>query len=122
HACFRVAQPGSDPLWRDRIEPVQVLPRQVDLDCRDVLREALEAARAGDWNDVPPPGEHPGQCELGRRAPPLLLRHLTNRIDQLEVLFEVLALEAREAAPRVVRGQVVDAADRAGQETAPQRA
>ena len=53
---------------------------------------------------------------------PLSVGDRLDRVDEAQVLLEVLALEARRVAPVVVRRQIVDALDLAGEKAAPERA
>ena len=59
----------------------------------------------------------PRQRQLPGRAP-LLLRNCRKLIDQLQVLLEILALEARRHASEVVLLEIIRAADLAGDEAA----
>src|SRR5215213_12015634 len=60
----------------------------------------------------------PGQAGWRLR---LFVRYLFNAIDQLQVLVEVLALEARRGAPEVAFRQVLESLNLPGQKAAPQR-
>jgi hypothetical protein len=62
--------------------------------CGDVLFEVLAAFGARDGNDVVALGKEPRQRELAARHV-LLGGDLVHALHQLEVLIEVLALEAR---------------------------
>src|SRR5690606_24601114 len=83
--------------------------------------EPAAALGAGDRHDVVALRVHPGERQLaGRHA--LLARDLLDLGDQLQVAREVLALEARREAPVVVGREVLEAAELAGEEAAPERA
>src|SRR5206468_3467575 len=72
-------------------------------------------------HDVVAAGERPGQRELAGRTL-LLARDRLDPLDQLQVLREVLALEARREAPVVVGGEILEALQLAGEEAAAERA
>jgi hypothetical protein len=59
---------------------------------------------------------------IRRRGAALLRGDVLDPADQIEVLLEVLALEAWRVPAVVVRGQVLEALEAAGQEPAPERA
>ena len=64
--------------------------------------------------------EHPRQREL-RRRDALRVRQLLDALHEVEVLLEVLSLEARRVAAVVVRLEVVDAAEASRQKAAAER-
>src|SRR5687767_9075985 len=66
-------------------------------------------------------GEHPGQRQLCGRAI-VLLRDLLYLRHELEILFEILRLEARVASPEIVLGEIFNALDLAGQKSSTERA
>jgi hypothetical protein len=64
--------------------------------------------------------EDPGERELTRRYA-LRLGELLHPVEELEVGAEVLALAVRRAPPKGVLVEVVERADRAGEEAATER-
>jgi hypothetical protein len=65
--------------------------------------------------------EHPGEREL-RGGALVLLRDLFHPRDQLEILVEVLTLKSRVLSPEIVGGEIIDALDLSGEESAAERA
>src|SRR5208283_2730217 len=65
--------------------------------------------------------EYPCERELSRRAV-LVLGDCLDLRDELQILVEILTLKARREAPEVVRRQVVELANLAGQKAAAERA
>ena len=63
---------------------------------------------------------HPRDAQLARRAAFLRCDGL-QRLNECEVLLDVLLAEARKPATKVILGQVVDALDLAGQEASTER-
>ena len=61
---------------------------------------------SGNRDDILALREHPGERELRGRAA-LLLRHRLDLPDQLEVLLEILALEARMVLAEIVLREIV---------------
>ena len=60
----------------------------------------------GDGHDVVSLGQHPGQGDLARFHAELVSQ-LLHLVDELEVLAEVVALEARVVTAKVVGRQVI---------------
>src|SRR6476469_3717610 len=121
----RIAVPCGRALGRGFVEPAEVLVGQVDVRGRRVLLQVGDALCAGDRDDgrvpVPPAlRHHPRQGQLARRHA-LLVGDLLHPLDQVQVLLERLALEPRAVPAEVVGGEVVDAADLAGEEAAADR-
>src|SRR6266550_1944579 len=74
-----------------------------------------------DGYDVRRAGQNPGERELRRSA--VLCRGMRLQLlDQRKVTAQIVALEPRHVAPRVVRPQRREIADLAGEETAAERA
>ena len=95
--------------------------RERDVERRDVLLEVLHPLRARDRDDVVALRQHPREREL-RRGAAFLPRDLLHERHEVEVLLEVLALEARVVAAVVVGREIVDRAELPGQEAAAERA
>src|SRR5439155_706714 len=104
-----------------RLEVAQVLVGQLDVEHRDVRLEVPDPGRAGDGNDVLALRQHPRERDL-RGGAALRGCELLDSLDQLEVLLEVLALEARVVAPEIAFLEVVGRADPPGEEAAAKRA
>src|SRR5207247_8215957 len=99
----------------------QVLRRERYLQRAQVLLEVRASLRAGNGDDVFSLREDPCQREL--RGPAALAGgHLADARDEVEILLEVLALEARRQTAVVVGRQILEARDLSGQEAAPERA
>src|SRR5439155_5699889 len=90
-----------------------------EIDRRDVLLEPLLLLRARDREDVPAAREQPRERHLRRRRA-ALRRDGFERLDELQVLFEIAGPEARLLAPDVVCRDVLDFPDVAGEEPAPE--
>src|SRR3954464_14639784 len=73
-------------------------------------------SRSRNWHDVISLGHHPGECELRGRAL-LLLRDLFDFLDELQILFEVVALKARVLSSEIIHGKIFRAFDLARQES-----
>src|SRR5271157_4328827 len=86
----------------------------------EIFVEVSGPFRTGDRHDVLPLSEDPSQRQLARRA---TLGHgkLFDRCHKIEVFLEVLALKPWRVAAEVVRRQVIDRLELAGQEAATQR-
>src|SRR3954451_12640082 len=93
---------------------------QLHVGRRHVLLEVGAALRAGDGDDVLALVQHPGERELAR-GHALVGGELLEPADEVEVLLEVLALEARREATVVVLGEIVGGLDRAREEAAAER-
>src|SRR5690606_3641398 len=79
---LRIARAGSDPDWRDSVQSIQILARQLDIERPDVLLQPIDAPRAGDRHDVLALCEDPGERQLRRRTA-LLARHRLHGIHEL---------------------------------------
>src|SRR6267142_483537 len=112
------AAAGADR--RDFRDALEILRGQPDFQCIEVLVHALLALGSRDRDEVLALREQPLQHEL-RRGAFLLRRHLLEALDDLHVLVEVLALEARMRQAPVAVGQVGLALDRAGEHRAAER-
>src|SRR5690349_9691259 len=82
------------------VDPREVVLGQLDVARAPVLLEVGHALGAGDRDDVVALGEHPRQRQLARRRA-LLLGELAELRGQELVALQVLAGEARVAAPEV---------------------
>src|ERR687893_539186 len=119
-AHVRVALAGGGALRGSLFDAPEVLVSKRDLHRGDVLLQILAAFGAGDGDYILPLVQQPCQRKLaGGHA--FFVRYLFDPIDQLQVLLEVLALEARRGAPEVALRQVLEPLDLPGQEAAPQR-
>src|SRR3954471_5303010 len=112
-----IAVSGGGARRCDLVDPAQVVGVQLYVDRTEVLLEVANPLRAGDRDDVIAAREQPCQRKLSRRAA-LLTRDLAHLVDEVEVLLEVLALEARVVAAEVTLLQVVERGDLSGEETA----
>src|SRR5207245_3318588 len=93
---------------------------ELDVHRRDVLLEPLLLLRARDREDVPAAREQPREGHLRRRRA-ALRRDRFERLDELQVLLEIAGPEARLLAPDVVRRDVLDSPDVAGQQSPAER-
>src|SRR5262249_49837580 len=92
-----------------------------DVERAEVLLQVRAPLRARDRDDVVALREDPREREL--RGPAALLRgELLHAADEVEVLLEVVALEARRHPPVVVGREVLEALDLPGEEAASERA
>src|SRR5512135_3387715 len=116
-----VACPAGRAFRCRLVDPFQVLARQGDPERYHVLLQIFAALGAGDRNDALPLGQEPRQGQLGWRH---VFRggDLLHSIHELQVLLEVLSLEPRPLATPVVRWQILEAAQLAGEEAAAKRA
>src|SRR3954468_10852306 len=116
HAPRRIPLPRRDPLRRHLVYLLQVGRSDLDLEGRQVLVEVLPPLGAEERHDILALRRDPGQRELARAAllPPGDLLH---PCDQVEVLLEILALEAGMIAAVVVGLEVLDATVASGEET-----
>ena len=121
HPRLVIPRPLRHALGRDLLDLLQIARRELHLEGADVFLEILPLLRPGDRHDVLALRQHPRERELGRRAllPP---RDLLDVRHQVEVLLEVVALEARGVPAVVVGREVVEGAEPAGEEAAAQRA
>src|SRR5207245_9908487 len=121
HSPFRVAVAGGGPFGRDAVDASPVGRSEMNGGGRDVLRQVAPPLGAGDGNDVRALRKQPGERRL-RRPARLLLRQLLDPGDEVQVLREVRALEARVVAAPIILRQVVERFEPPGEEPAPQRA
>jgi hypothetical protein len=98
----------------------QVGFRESDVKSGDILVEALFALGAGDRHHVLALRQHPGEDEL-RGGALLFFRDRLEPGEDLHVLVQVLALEARMREAPVALGQVRLAVHRAGEHAAAER-
>src|SRR5689334_18416910 len=117
HAGFRVARACSGAWRDDLVDAREVLPREPHVESADILLQVLATLGAGDRHDVVALRQHPGERELRGRAA-LLPCHGLDLAHEVEVLLEVLALEARRGTAEIVRLQIVDGLDLPGEEAA----
>src|SRR5580658_2922704 len=87
----------------------------------NILLEIGSPFRTGDRHDVLTLRENPGQSQL-RSLAALLPGKLFDPLHQMEIALEILALEARGHAAKVVRSQVVELLDLPGEKATPERA
>src|SRR3989442_9505879 len=102
HSPFRVPLAGGDAFGRHAVDASQVGRTEINGGGRDVLLQVAPPLGAGDGNDVLALREQPGERELRRRAT-LLYRQLLHLRDEVQVLREVRALEARVVAAPIIR-------------------
>src|SRR2546422_8798841 len=117
----RIAVAGSRAFREGLLDARELVLRQPDSDCGDVLPEIAAPLRAGDRDDVLAAAQHPGDRELCRRDA-LLLRDLAYPVEQVVVVREVVALEARAEAAEVGLLEIVQRANLPGEEAASERA
>src|ERR1051326_9601950 len=94
HAALRVTKPRSDTARSDGVDARKIIGREADVHGAHIFLEVSHALGAGNRHDVSPTREEPRQSELRGRAP-FLSRELLDVIHEIEVLLEVLTLEAR---------------------------
>src|SRR5262249_60654531 len=85
----------------------------------DVLLQPPFLLRSRNREDILAARQEPRERHLRRRDLPLR-GDLLDRLHQLQVLLEIAGAEARLLAPDVVRRDVVDLPDVAGEEAAPE--
>src|SRR5690349_18128273 len=104
HSALVVALARRGARRQNLIEALEVGVGQLHVHRADILVEILDVLGAGDRNDVIALREHPGESEL-RGGAALLLGHRFDLADELDVLLEILALEARVVLAEVVFGK-----------------
>ena len=112
----RVAVPGGGPGREGLVQGAELGGGEPDLVGGSVLLEVPPALGPRYGDDVIALCEHPGESDLGRRDT-FLCRDLPDLFDQEQVLLEVLRRKTRVSATEVVMREIVDGADRPGQET-----
>src|SRR5688500_17201397 len=120
HRLFGVSRSSGGALGRDTLDVTQFILRQRDIQRAEVFLEELPALRSRDRNDVLALRQQPGERELRWRAT-LLAREVLDAAHQVEVLLEVLSLESGIDAAIVVRRQVLERPEAAGEKPATQR-
>src|SRR5215210_5703850 len=118
-AHIRVALTGGGTLWGSLVYALELLVGKRDSGHGDVLLQILAALGARDRHDILPLVQQPCQRELAG-GHVFFVRYLFDPIDQLQVLLEVPALEARRGAPEVALRQVLESLNLSGQEAASQ--
>src|SRR3989475_10509698 len=116
-----IAEPGGGAGRHDRVDRRQVLGRERDRERARVLLEVRPPLGPRDGDDVLALREHPGEREL-RGLAALARREPLEVAHEVEILLEVLALEAGREAAVVVGREVLEALDLPGQEAPPERA
>src|SRR5262249_60401318 len=111
----RLPRTDTGASLEDRLDLRQVLPAEVDVERPEVLREVLAALGSRDGHHVVALRHHPRERELTRSAS-LAARERTHLLDQLQVLLEILPLEAGGVAAEVVPGEGGRGAGRRGGE------
>ena len=86
------------PLRHDLVDAREIVTRELHVDCTDRFREPVAAPGAHQRHDVLAASQHPGDGEL-RDGDALLARDDRKRIDEREIVREILALKARKPAP-----------------------
>src|SRR4051812_39570030 len=90
------------------IDLAEIVGRELDRRCSDVLLETRQLRRAGDGNDPRLLRKQPGQRDLsrGRLLP---LRDVAKQIDQPRIRLASVRREARDDVPevRTVEGRVL---------------
>src|SRR5438445_1738541 len=109
-----VALAGGRSFRGRGVDPLQVFRAEAELESGGVFLQVVAALGARDGDDVGTPGEEPGQGQLAGCGV-LLTGDLLDAVDEPEVLLEVLALEAGRVAAVIVGGQVLEAAEAAGE-------
>ena len=97
-----------------------LLIAQLHLQRSQVFFEILDLLRPRDRDDILPLPHQPRQRQLPGGTP-FLLCNCPKLIHQLQVLLEVLPLEARGHASKVVLVEIIRATDLAGHEASPKR-
>src|SRR5262245_57593479 len=121
HAGLAVAIARSCAGRQRLVDPREVGGGEPYADGARVVLEILAALRTRDRRDEVALRQQPRERELTRRTSLVGSDHL-DAVDQPKVALEVLAREARCRVAEVVRAEVVEALDLAGQEPAPERA
>src|SRR5205085_5876774 len=106
---------------KDRLEVSQVVGGQHHLERRDVLLEVLDPRRARDRDDVLALREHPCKRDLSGGAVPRG-RDLLDPLDKLQVLLEILALEAWVVATEIALLEIIDGVEPPRKKPAAERA
>src|SRR5918996_5752463 len=89
-----VAAPGGGAGRERVLDPLEILSGQLELERAERLVQALAAAGADERHDVVAAAEHPGDRYL-RHARVPGVGDLAQRVDEGQVVLQVLALEAR---------------------------
>src|ERR1019366_5893577 len=119
---LRAASGARDAPWRYHgIDLAEVVRAQGHLGSGRVRLEVLAPACSWNGDDVLALVEHPRECEL-RRGDVVPTRDLLEVAHELHVAFEVLVLPAGNATPPVIRGDAVEALERAGEQATTERA
>jgi len=91
------------PGWHDRIDPGEIVPSELDVYRLEVFLQVLPGPDSWDGDNVRSLGHQPGQRQLGR-CNRLLLSHLLDLGQKLEVVLEVARLKARVVAAVIAIG------------------
>ena len=118
---FGVALACGGVWGEDFVEAGQVVLRQIYLVRGGVFFQILSAFRARDGDDVVSLCQDPSQGEL-RRLAAFFFGEFFDFADQVEILLEVLSLKARRVAAVVVGGEIFEALELSGEESAAERA
>jgi len=96
------------------IQPAKLFRRQRNFQCPDIFFQIARVLGSRYGDNIFTLGEHPGQSRLRRRTADLY-RKLLYRFSKMQVVFEVLALEARVVTPPVVLGNIFRCFEAPGQ-------
>src|SRR3989449_2834661 len=118
HAAFRIVRARGHALGGDRFDPSQILRAELNSRGPDVFLQVAASLGPGNRHHVLTLGQQPRERELGGRAP-LLSRQLLHPRDEIQVLREVRALEARVVAAPIVLRQVVERLEPPREEPSP---
>src|SRR3954447_22673962 len=120
HGLSVIALARSRAGRQDPVEAVDLFLRQFDVERDDILVEIAPMFGTGDGHHVVALGEHPGERELSGGAT-LFPRHRLDLVDELDVLLEILALEARVVLAEIALAEIARRLDLPSEETAPER-
>src|SRR5512146_2369487 len=119
-AHVAVAVAGGAALRERRVDARQFGRAERDGNRCSILLQVLAALGAGDGHDIPALVQEPGERDLGSRDAPLSGDAL-HRLHEIQVLPEVLTLEARHVAPPIVGREIVELPESTGEKAAAER-
>jgi hypothetical protein len=105
----------------DFVEPTQIVRAKLYIERGNIFLEILAALGTGDGDDVVVLRQHPRQRKL-RRLASFFVRDLLDSVYEVEILLKVLSLKARRESAVVIRGEIFEAPELAGEKPAAERA
>ena len=107
HHELRVPLPRGNALWRNFVNPPQILFRQRNFHRSGIFFQILPAFRPRNRKDVLSLRHHPSQSKLPRRTT-FLSRDRLHARDQIQILLKILSLEPRRVSPVILRLEILE--------------